>query len=94
MDIYLILILLGFALSIAGLWRVFEKAGYKGYFTLIPIWNLWIWIKIIDKPKYWLLYVLIPFLNVFIVMLMIVETCKCFKKNGFWLLLLSSRFRI
>ena len=63
MEIYLILILLGFALSIAGLWRVFEKAGYKGYFTLIPIWNLWIWIKIIDKPKYWLLYVLIPFLN-------------------------------
>lgn len=89
MDIYLILILLGFALSIAGLWRVFEKAGYKGYFTLIPIWNLWIWIKIIDKPKYWLLYVLIPFLNVFIVMLMIVETCKCFKKNGFWYQLCS-----
>ena len=56
MDIYLILILLGFALSIAGLWRVFEKAGYKGYFTLIPIWNLWIWIKIIDKPKFWLLF--------------------------------------
>jgi signal peptidase I len=89
MDIYLILIILGFVLSLIGLWKIFEKAGEKPYFVLIPFWNIWVWIKIIDKKKWWFLYCLIPFLNVFIIMLMIVETVKCFKKNGFWYQLLS-----
>lgn len=89
MDIYFILILLGLALCVVGLWKVFEKAGEKPYYVLIPFWNLWCWIKIIDKKKWWFVYCLIPFLNVFIIMLMIVETVKCFRKNGFWYQLLS-----
>lgn len=89
MDIYLILIFLGFVVSLIGLWKVFEKAGYKPYYVLIPFWNIWCWIKIIDKKKWWFLYCMIPFLNVFIIMLMIVETVKCFKKYGFWYQLLS-----
>lgn len=89
MDIYLILLFLGFVLSLVGLWKIFEKAGLKPYYVLIPFWNIWCWIKIIDKKKWWFLYCLIPFLNVFIIMLMIVETAKCFRKNGFWFQLLS-----
>lgn len=89
MDIYLICILLAFVVSVVGLWKIFEKAGEKPYYVLIPFWNIWVWIKIIDKKKWWFLYSLIPFLNVFIIMLMIVETVKCFRKNGFWYQLLS-----
>ncbi len=89
MDIYLILIFLGFVLSVAGLWKVFVKAGVKPYYVLIPFWNIWCWIKIIDKKKWWFIYCMIPFLNVFIIMLMIVETVKCFRKNGFWYQLVS-----
>ena len=89
MDIYFILIILGLLLSVIGLWKIFEKAGEKPYYVLIPFWNIWYWIKIIDKKKWWFIYCLIPFLNVFIVMLMIVETVKCFRKNGFWYQLLS-----
>ena len=76
MDIYLICILLAFVVSVVGLWKIFEKAGEKPYYVLIPFWNIWVWIKIIDKKKWWFLYSLIPFLNVFIIMLMIVETVK------------------
>ena len=89
MDIYLIFILVAFVVSVVGLWKIFEKAGEKPYYVLIPFWNIWVWIKIIDKKKWWFLYSLIPFLNVFIIMLMIVETVKCFRKNGFWYQLLS-----
>ena len=85
----MICILLAFVVSVVGLWKIFEKAGEKPYYVLIPFWNIWVWIKIIDKKKWWFLYSLIPFLNVFIIMLMIVETVKCFRKNGFWYQLLS-----
>ena len=92
MDIYLVLILAGFVLSVAGLWKIFRKAGVKSWYVLIPFVNVWHWVKIIDKKFWWFIYCLIPFLNVFVIMLMIVETDKCFKKNNLWYQLLSIIF--
>lgn len=92
MDIYLVLILAGFVLSVAGLWKIFRKAGVKSWYVLIPFVNVWYWVKIIDKKFWWFIYCLIPFLNVFVIMLMIVETDKCFKKNNLWYQLLSIIF--
>ncbi len=82
MNIYLILNIVFFILSIIGLWAIFEKAGQKGWATLIPFYNLYIWLKIIKKPLWWYIFLLIPFINVFVVLLMIVEIAKCFRKYG------------
>ncbi|MDL2315090.1 signal peptidase I [Bacteroidales bacterium OttesenSCG-928-C19] len=80
--IYSLFLFLYFGLSIAGLWGVFVKAGEKGWKVLIPIYNLFVWVRVIGKSKWWYLYVLIPVINIFIVLLMIVETMKCFRKFG------------
>lgn len=82
MNIYLILTILFFILSIAGLWAIFEKAGQKGWTVLVPFYNFFIWLKIIKKPFWWYLFLLIPFINVFVILLMIVEIAKCFGKYG------------
>lgn len=82
MNLYLILSVLFFISSIAGLWAIFEKAGYKGWYATILFYDLYIWLKIIKKPLWWYIFLLIPFINVFVILLMIVETCKCFKKYG------------
>lgn len=71
-----------FILSLAGLWGVFEKAGQKGWIALIPFYNFYIWLKIIKKPLWWYIFLLIPFINVFVILLMIVEILNCFKKYG------------
>lgn len=63
-------------------WKVFEKAGEEGWKTLIPFYNLYIWLKLIRKPMWWYIFLLIPFINVFVYMLMIVEMLKCFTKFG------------
>ncbi len=89
MDLYLILFVLGFIASLVGLWRIFEKAGIKGWWVLVPFANFWKWVEIIGKKKWWFVYCMIPFLNVFVIMLMIVETDKCFRKNSLWYQLLS-----
>jgi len=78
----MILTILFLILSIVGLWAIFEKAGQKGWIILIPFYNLYIWLKIIKKPLWWYLFLLIPFINVFVVLLMIVEIAKCFGKYG------------
>ena len=82
MNLYLLVTILFFISSLAGLWAIFEKAGYKGWMVLIPFYDLYIWLKIIKKPLWWYIFLLIPFINVFVILLMIVEICKCFKKYG------------
>ncbi len=82
MNIYLILTIIFFVLIVIGLWAIFEKAGQKGWKILIPFYNLYIWLKIIKKPLWWYIFLLIPFINVFVVLLMIVEIVKCFGKYG------------
>lgn len=79
---YLIISFVFAVLSIAGLWGLFAKAGYKGWMVLIPFYNFYIWLKIIRKPMWWFIFILIPFINVFTILLMIVELVKCYNKYG------------
>jgi hypothetical protein len=51
------------AVVIAGIWKVYEKAGQPGWAAIVPIYNFYIMLKIIGKPTWWLLMLLIPFLN-------------------------------
>jgi len=82
MNIYVILMLLFAIVTIVGLWKLFDKAGEQGWKILVPFYNLYVWLKIIKKPLWWYIFLIIPFINVFVVLLMIVEIVKCFKKYG------------
>lgn len=65
-------------------WPVFVKAGEPGWKTLVPFYNLYVWLQIINKPLWWYIFLIIPFINVFMIMLMLVELAKCFKKYDLW----------
>jgi signal peptidase I len=47
---------------------------------LVPVWNYWVWIEVIGKKWWWFALMLVPYINVFMIMLMIVETVKCYRK--------------
>ena len=78
----LIFLPLSFTLPTLFLWVQFQKAGRKGWETLIPFYNLYVFLLIIKKPMWWYLLLLFPFINVFMYMLMLVEMAKCFGKYG------------
>jgi len=82
MNIYEILLGLFLIGTLIGLWKLFEKAGEQGWKVLIPFYNFYIWLKIIKKPLWWYIFILIPFINVFVILLMVVELVKCFNKFG------------
>lgn len=92
MSIYIILLIVGLILSFAGLWKIFEKAGVKGFWSIITPVNGWFVAKITGNKYWWFIYCLIPFINVFVIMLMIIEIMKCFKKNGIWIQLAGVLF--
>ena len=61
--IWLIVCLAIVALLIAGIWKVFTKAGQPGWAAIIPIYNIYIMTKIGGKPGYWTFLCLIPVVN-------------------------------
>ncbi len=89
---FLILSLVFLISSLIGLWKLFEKAGEKGWKALIPFYNLWLWLQIIRKPWWWYIFIIIPFINVFTLMLMVVEIAKCYGKLGLFQQALASVF--
>lgn len=89
MILYPILTIIFAITTLIALWGLFAKAGQKGWAVLVPFYNFYIWLKIIKKPWWWFIFILVPFINVFTIMLMIVELVKCYNKNGLWAQALS-----
>jgi len=75
-----------FILVIVGVWKVFTKAGRPGWASLIPIYNLYVLLKIAGKPGWWILLFLIPLVNVVMMIIVAIEVAKVFGKGtGFGL---------
>ena len=69
---------------IAGIWKTFEKAGQPGWAAIIPIYNLYIMLKIAGKSGWWLLAFLIPILNIIMIFVVYIEIAKRFgQSTGF-----------
>lgn len=45
------------------MWIVFEKAGKNGWATIVPFYNIIVFLEIIGKPWWWLFLMCIPYLN-------------------------------
>ena len=56
-------------LQIAGLWRAFEKAEKPGWAAIIPIYGIIVMLEIIGKPKWHILFILLPFISIFFTLL-------------------------
>src|ERR1035438_2692596 len=63
----LIFFLVGMAVAVVfiiGMWKVFTKAGQPGWAILIPIYNIYILLKIAGRPGWWVILCCIPLVNV------------------------------
>ncbi len=49
---------------IAAQWKIYTKANQPGWACIVPIYNLYILTKIVKKPGYWVLFMLIPLVNI------------------------------
>ena len=71
-------------LLIVAMWKVFTKAGQPGWASIIPIYNLYVWCKIVGRPWWWILLMLIPFVNFIVAIILCIDTAKSFgKRAGF-----------
>ena len=64
----------------ASFWKIFEKSGRKSWEGFVPVYNLWVWLKIIKKPWWWIFFFIIPFVNLIVTVGCNVETARLFGK--------------
>ena len=74
-------------------WAIYQKAGKRGWYSLIPVYNILVLLQIVGKSWWWILLFLIPFVNIIFVIWMLNMLSKSFGKNeGFTIGLLFLSF--
>lgn len=77
------------------MWKVFVKAGQPGWGIFIPIYNVYLMLKIAKRPGWWLILYLVPVVNLIIGIIVQFDIAKNFGKSvgfGFGLLFLGFIF--
>ena len=65
-----------------GTWKLYQRAGYKPWQAVIPIYNAVVLMKIINRPVWWVLMFFIPIINLIIFPVVWVETARSFGKRS------------
>ena len=82
---FILLVPAFFTLPIAFCWKLFEKAGYKGFYSVIPYYNLFVLSKIVNCTQWWwYLLLFLPYINFFTMMLMFIDLAKSFGRFKIW----------
>jgi signal peptidase I len=79
MIIFLLVIRLGVTI---GYWKIFEKAGVPGWKALIPFYSEYIVMKLVGKPTWWIVYLIIPVVNLFAYCILLFDLLRCLGKNS------------
>ncbi len=64
-----------------GTWKLYKKAGKKPWEAFVPIYNGVVLMQIINRPKYWVILLFLPVINLIMFPVVWVETARSFGKN-------------
>lgn len=76
-------------LQVIGIWKVFQKAGQPGWKAVIPIYNLYIMLKIGGQAWWWLALLVVPLVQLYAVYRIHVGVARAFGKGILWGLALA-----
>jgi signal peptidase I len=80
-TILLFIILFRIGVTI-GYWKLFEKANVAGWKSLIPFYSEYCVMKLVGKPGWWIVYLLIPIVNIFAYYILVFDLLRCFGKSS------------
>lgn len=65
-----------------GTWKLYVKAGRKSWEAAVPVYNAIVLMQIINRPKWWVVLLFIPIVNLIMFPVVWVETLRSFGKNS------------
>ncbi|MEO1010321.1 MAG: signal peptidase I [Bacteroidota bacterium] len=94
---WILFILLVQVIHFLGTWKLYVKAGRKAWEAAIPVYNAIVLMQIIKRPRWWVILLFIPIINLLMFPVIWVETIRSFGRNSLgetWLVILSLGFYI
>ncbi len=71
------------------MWKLFTKAGKPGWASIVPIYNTIVMLEIVGRPIWWIILLLIPFVNIVIGIMVVIDFAKAYGKGaGYGVLML------
>lgn len=64
-----------------GTWKLYTRAGKKAWEAAVPVYNAIVLMQIINRPKWWVVLLFIPIVNLLMFPIIWVETCRSFGFN-------------
>lgn len=77
-----VMLLVWLAVFIVVMWRLFTKAGRPGWASLIPFYNVYVMLKMVGRPDWWLLLFFIPMVNLVVSVILSIDLAKSFGKDA------------
>ncbi|WP_295667514.1 signal peptidase I [uncultured Mucilaginibacter sp.] len=69
-----------FLLALAGYWKLFQKAGRKGWEALIPFYSDYVMLKISGRPAWWMIWLFLPLASTIVGAGILVDFIKSYGK--------------
>jgi len=94
---WIIFILVVQVIHFFGTWKLYVKAGRKAWEALIPVYNAIVLMQIIRRPKWWVILLFIPIINLLMFPVIWVETIRSYGRNSLaetWLAIITLGFYI
>lgn len=81
---WIIFILIIQVIHFLGTWKLYVKAGKKAWEAAVPVYNAIVLMQIINRPKWWVILLFIPIINLLMFPVIWVETIRSFGRNTLW----------
>ena len=69
------------ALVVAGMYKVFEKAGLEGWKAIIPVYNVYVMLELFGYNPWLTLLLFVPIANVVLLVMLNDKVAKAFNKT-------------
>ena len=80
-GVFMIVWLVVLVAVIAGMWKMFEKAGKPGWAAIVPIYNIIVMLEIVGRPLWWIVRFLIPCVSIVAWIIIAIDVAKAFGKD-------------
>ncbi len=77
----LLVYILLLAVLIVAMWKIFVKAGKPGWASIVPIYSVVVLLEIVGRPVWWIVMLLIPFVNFVFIFILMIDLAKSFGKG-------------
>ncbi len=81
MENLLLVLFASYIMNAISLWRLFTLAGKQSWQAFIPIYNRWVQLQIMQRPKWWLILLFIPIVGTIIHFIIHIDFIRCFGKR-------------